>query len=136
MWTKLLCCVFASFVIIFASRSCWNSHKQQKHEADPDCIYVCAGESAKELGVSVSYFFDDINISERYEQKGNHNLQARQIDKVEMNTNNVSTFDQDNDIECSKAILAERIKSLESLLAEKNVRIDELKERIKKLKAI
>lgn len=89
---------------------------------------------ANELGVSVSYFFDDdVTITERYEQHGDHNLQAHQIDKLEMvdRRSDSSCSDKDG---CSAAVLAERVKALETLLAEKNERIAELKERIEELK--
>lgn len=90
---------------------------------------------ANELGVSVSCFFDDdVTITERYEQHGDRNLQAHQIDKLEMvnrSGDSSCTLDKDG---CSAAVLAERVKALETLLAEKDERIAELKERIEELK--
>ena len=91
---------------------------------------------AKGLGVSVSYFFDDdVTIRERYEQHGNHNLQARQINRVEFSGNQDDNSGSVMGENCSAAVLAERVKALETLLAEKNERISELKERIEELKA-
>lgn len=89
---------------------------------------------ANELGVSVSCFFDDVTITERYEQHGDHNLQAHQIDKVEMVDKRGDASSALHSEGCSSAVLAERVKALESLLAEKNERITELKERIEELK--
>lgn len=90
---------------------------------------------ANELGVSVSCFFDDVTITERYEQHGDHNLQAHQIDKVEMVDKRGDASCAIDSEGCSSAVLAERVKAIESLLAEKNERITELKERIEELKA-
>lgn len=90
---------------------------------------------ANELGVSVSYFFDDdVTIMEKYEQNGDHNLQAHQIDKLEMVDRRDGSSCTLGDENCSSAVLAERVKALEALLAEKDERIAELKERIEELK--
>ncbi len=90
---------------------------------------------AIELGVSVACFFDgDVTITERYEQHGDHNLQAHQIDKLKITDNRgVPSCTLDNQ-QCSSAVLAERVKSLQALVDEKNERINELKERIEELK--
>lgn len=87
------------------------------------------------LGVSVSCFFDDISITEQYEQHGDHNLQAHTIDKVEMLDKRGETACSVGNKDCSSAVLEERVKALETLLAEKDERINELKERIEELKA-
>lgn len=90
---------------------------------------------ARVLDVPISYFFDeDITITERYEQNGDHNLQAHRIDKyvaVDRRGNSKGAGDES---ECSVAVLQERIRSLEAIIAEKNERIAELKERVEELK--
>lgn len=91
---------------------------------------------AKVLGVSTSYFFDDIiTIKEQYEQHGDHNLQAHHIDEVKMVDKRGEALCTREDKICSSAVLDERVKALEALIAEKDERIKELKERIEELKA-
>lgn len=90
---------------------------------------------AKVLGVSISYFFDeDVTITERYEQNGDHNLLAHRIDKVVSVDRLGAPKGTGDESACSAAVLQERIKSLEAIIAEKNERIAELKERIAELK--
>lgn len=38
---------FALFMILLTTPSCGRSHYQEKHEADPNCVYVCTGKSSK-----------------------------------------------------------------------------------------
>lgn len=88
---------------------------------------------------NIGYFFDeDIIVSEKYEQKGDHNLQARRVGKVEIkdergNGNNCPK-EPNLPSEENPEILKERIKSLEAILAEKNERIQDLKESLEVLK--
>ncbi len=38
---------FAFLMTVVLMSSCGSSHKQEKHEAQPDCVYVCSGQSAR-----------------------------------------------------------------------------------------
>ncbi len=74
---------------------------------------------AKALKVSVIVFFDDVDVKKEIRTEGP-----------------LSPASDSGDISVmvGDAVLAERVKSLETLIAEKNERIGELKERIKELK--
>lgn len=39
--------LFALSMTLFVTSSCSRSHYQEKHEADPNCVYVCTGKSSK-----------------------------------------------------------------------------------------
>lgn len=34
-------------LVLVILTSCSNNHKQEKHEINPDCVYVCSGSGAK-----------------------------------------------------------------------------------------
>lgn len=72
------------------------------------------------LNVSVGFFFDDFPLKAEVHTEGDFSPAS--------DTGDVSVVIGD-------AVLAERVKSLESLIVEKDERIKELKERIEELKA-
>lgn len=86
---------------------------------------------AKCLSVSVGYFFDDeiteIRTAGRdYVEKGRIEHHGNEYD---------GSYAKDISSSTNDSVLAERIKSLEALIVEKNERINELKERIDELKS-
>lgn len=91
---------------------------------------------AKELGVSVSYFFDEEECTNRPTVLNERTVGER-AKYVEGNNNQLNEAGaHDNTLTASAdAVLTERVKSLEALVAEKNERITELKERIEELKS-
>lgn len=72
------------------------------------------------LGVSVGYFFDECSSNVAIKTEGDYSP---------------ATKDGDISVVVGDSILAERVKSLQQLIEEKDVRIAELKERIEELKA-
>lgn len=79
---------------------------------------------AKELGVSISYFFEE-NIyvkKEVYNQYGHHNSQAREIGTINYNRESTST-DPNDEIR----LLTGQIALLRDLLDEKNKTIERYK---------
>lgn len=72
------------------------------------------------LGVSVGHFFDDDAPNVAIKTEGDYSPASR---------------DGDISVVVGDSVLAERVKSLQQLIEEKDVRIAELKERIEELKA-
>lgn len=81
---------------------------------------------ARALNVRVGYFFDDDSIDIR--EAGRDYLEKGKI------VHNGAENNGNGTLVVGDAILAERVKSLEVLLTEKDERISELKERIEELK--
>lgn len=81
---------------------------------------------ANALNVKVGYFFDE-EIAIR--TAGRDYVEQGEIVHNGAENNGEGTLVVDD------AVLAERVKSLETLIAEKDARIDELKERIEELKS-
>lgn len=81
---------------------------------------------ANALNVKVGYFFDE-EVTE-IREAGRDYVEKGKIEHYGAENNGSGT------IVVGDAVLAEKVKSLETLVAEKDARIEELKERIEELK--